>query len=95
LPMITATLCPALAQSATQYRRIRSLIHTAVQTYRTLPLIPNPTSAFLAEHANGDVQKTVVQWHVIGSAKYWFAPALTLIAVESERQPTDRRKHHG
>jgi hypothetical protein len=39
-----------------------------------LPLIPNPTSAFLVQHANGDVQKIVVQGLVIKTAKDWLAP---------------------
>jgi hypothetical protein len=48
-----------------QVGQIRYLIQTEAQTYRALPLIPNPISTFLAQHAKGDVQKIVAQVLVI------------------------------
>src|SRR5262249_39977839 len=67
--MSATSLHPASVRSATQYRQIRSLIQTEAQTYRILPLIPNPISAFLVQHVNGDVHKIVVRGLVIRAAK--------------------------
>ena len=52
---------PGLVRSATQYRQNRSLIQAEAQTYRILPLVPNPTPTFFVKHANGDVHKIVVR----------------------------------
>lgn len=68
--------CMTSVRSATQYRQIRSLIQTEAQTYRTLPLIPNTTPAFLVQQANGVVQKIVVPGLVNKAAKDWPAPTL-------------------
>jgi hypothetical protein len=77
------SLRPASVRSATQYKQIRSLIQTEAQTYKILPLIPNPTSAFLVQHANGDVHKIVIRGLVIKVAKNWLEQALTMIVVEA------------
>jgi len=63
--MSATSLHPTSVRSATQYRQIRSLIQTEAQTYRILPLNPNPTSAFLVKQAKGDVYKIVVRGLVI------------------------------
>jgi hypothetical protein len=66
------SLCPVLVYNAIQYRQIRSLIQTEAQTYRILPLIPNPTSPFLVQQANGEVHEIVFQGLVIKAGKDWF-----------------------
>jgi len=76
LPIGAMSHCMTSVRSATQYRQIRSLIQTETQTYRTLQLIPNTTSAFFVQQANGVVQKIVVQGLVIKEAKDWPAPTL-------------------
>jgi hypothetical protein len=57
LPIDATPLCMTSVRSATQYRRIRSLIQIEAQTYRILPIIPNTTPTFLVQRANGAVQK--------------------------------------
>jgi hypothetical protein len=47
--MSATSLCQAWVRSATQYRQIRSLIHSDAQPYRILSLIPNPTSTFIVQ----------------------------------------------
>jgi hypothetical protein len=79
--MSATQLRAALVRSVCQYRQIRSFIQTESQTYKTLPLILNPTSILLVQHANGDVQKIVVQGLVIKAGKDWLAPTLTMIAA--------------
>jgi hypothetical protein len=56
-------------RSATQYRQFRSLIQTEAQTYKTLRLIPNPTSTNFAQNANWDVQNVMARGLVIKAVK--------------------------
>ena len=81
--MSAMSLHPASVRNTTQYKQIRSLIQTEAQTYKILPLIPNPTSAFLVHHANGDVHKIVVRGLVIKAAKSLLELTLTMIVVEA------------
>src|SRR5262245_29499299 len=81
LPIGATPLCTTSLRSATQYRPIRSLIQAEAQTYRILPLVPNSTSPFLVQQANGDVQKIVDQGLVAKAAKDWLEMTLTMIAV--------------
>jgi hypothetical protein len=83
LPIDATPLCMTSVRSATQYRRIRSLIQIEAQTYRILPIIPNTTPTFLVQRANGAVQKIVVHGLVIKAAKDCPASTLTMIAVKT------------
>jgi len=83
LPIDATPLCMTSVRSATQYRRIRSLIQIEAQTYRILPIIPNTTPTFLVQRANGAVQKIVVHGLVIKAAKDCPASTLTKIAVKT------------
>jgi hypothetical protein len=83
LPIGATPHCMVAVRSATQYRQISSLIQTGAPTYRRLPPIPNTTSAFLVQHANGGVQKIAVPGLVIRAAKDWPMPTLRMIAVKT------------
>jgi hypothetical protein len=74
-------LCNELPLVADQDKQIGSLIQTEAQTYRDLPLIPNLTSTFLAQPANKDIQKIVIQGLVVKALKDWFTPTLTMITA--------------
>ena len=74
-------LCNEVSVVVDQDGQARSLIQTEAHTYGALPLIPNPISAFLVQHANRDLE-IVVQESVIKAAKDWLAQTLAMIAAE-------------
>lgn len=63
--------------------QVRSLLQAEPQPAEALTLLPNPTSTFLVQHANGDIQKIATKGLVIKAAKDWLTPTLTMIAVEA------------
>lgn len=71
-----------LAKVEDQDGKTRSLIQSDVPP-SSVQLIPNPTTTFVVQHANGDVQQIATKGLVIKAAKDWLAPTLTMIAVEA------------
>lgn len=63
--------------------QVHSSLISGAQSSGTVALIPNPTSTFTVQHANGDIQKIVAKGLAIKAAKDWLAPTLTMIAVEA------------
>jgi len=63
--------------------QVRSLLQSGAQPNGGVALVPNPTTSFLVQHANGDVQKIATKGLVIKAAKDWLTPTLTMIAVEA------------
>jgi hypothetical protein len=81
--MSATSLCQAWERSATQYRQIRSLIHSDAQPYRILSLIPNPTSTFIVQQERGGIQRIVVRGLGIRAVKDRLAPTIPMITVET------------
>ena len=79
---LTLFVANELSAVEDQDGQIRSLVKTEGQSSRAVVLVPNPTSTFLVQHANGDVQTITTKGLVIKAAKDWLAPTLTMIAVE-------------
>ncbi|HEY0738728.1 MAG TPA: hypothetical protein VGD69_27665 [Herpetosiphonaceae bacterium] len=71
-----------LAAVEDQDGQAHSLIQSGA-TSSALALLPNPTTIFRVQHANGDVQEIATKGLVIKAAKDWLAPTLTMIAVEA------------
>lgn len=72
-----------LSAVADQDGQVRSLIQSEEQSSESIALIPNPTSTFRIQHANGDVQTITTKGLVIKAAKDdWSRPTLAIIAVK-------------
>lgn len=79
---LTQFVANELAAVEDQDGQIHSLLQSSQSSGAIVP-ISNPTSTYLIQHANGDVQTIATKALVIKAAKDWLAPTLTMIAVEA------------
>jgi hypothetical protein len=63
--------------------QVRSLLQDEMVHAETVTLVPNPTSVYIVQHPNGDVQKIATKGLIIKAARDWLTPTLTMIAVEA------------